>query len=233
METLRERKIDDQTVIALIGDNGGSLVTYAVNDPLKGGKYTLFEGGTRVPMWIRAPGLKPGLSSRVVSSLDLLPTLTQLAKAKLPASLDGMNLLAPDDGAVRTLYWDTGFEESVRRGPWKWLHTKSTPNSALQITPTPAGTFLYNLEADPGESTDVRASHPEIANELASAFKKWKQEVTPAGKVGGEAPVPGRGVAKNPSPANHFFVSRVVGSLVEGSFAEGSFGVVSFGAGDI
>ena len=79
MDALKESGEDSRTVIFLIGDNGGSLVTYARNSPLKGGKYTLHEGGVRVPFWVRWPGGKDaGADDRVVSSLDLFPTIVDL-----------------------------------------------------------------------------------------------------------------------------------------------------------
>lgn len=88
-----------------------------------------------------------------------------------------MDLLEAAPAKDRTLYWDTGYEEAVRRGPWKWLRTKSTPNAFLQITPTPAGEFLYILEDDPGETRDVISKNPDIARFSAAAFEEWKRAV--------------------------------------------------------
>ncbi|MFT5130185.1 MAG: arylsulfatase B [Rhodothermales bacterium] len=165
--------IRERTAILLVSDNGGSLVTYADNSPLAGGKYTLFEGGTRVPMIVSCPGRIPegAVSDLPVSTLDLLPTACALADAPIPTNLDGQSLLSPI--GPRDLFWDTGHQRAIRRGGWKLLRTRKSPNPRLQITPTPTGTFLYNLRDDPGETRNLATAYPHRVAELSAALKAW------------------------------------------------------------
>ena len=180
MKQLNELGIAQQTIVIFASDNGGSLVTYAKNTPLKGGKYTLFEGGVRVPMIIRYPGK---IGSTIVvdqpaSLLDLFPTICELTGIKTPDGLDGRSLLPilKRPGAKREpqdLFWNTGKQSAIRRGNWKLLRTKTNPNTKLQIEPTPKGTFLYDLKDDPGESNNLFKSHPELVEELSNALDLW------------------------------------------------------------
>ena len=77
----------------------------------------------------------------------------------------------------RTLFWDTKSQQAVRRGKWKLLVTHSSPNGRLQIEETPKGTFLYDLEADPGETTNRLWDHPEIADELTVLLHGWRSGI--------------------------------------------------------
>lgn len=183
-ETLETLGLRDNTVIVFVSDNGGSLVTYANNGPLKGGKYTLFEGGTRVPILISYPDAVGAtvVSQSVVSTMDLLPTICSLTKTAMPSGLDGIDLspvLKGNEGLSnsRTLFWDTKAERSVRRGHWKLLITEKTPNERLQIADTPKGVFLYNLKDDIGETTDLSSNHPELVTELKRALAEWQAGV--------------------------------------------------------
>lgn len=186
LDELDALEIRGQTLVVLVSDNGGSLVTYANNEPLKGGKYTLFEGGTRVPMMISFPRSLPTgqVSRQVVSTLDLFPTVCAIAGVPFPSGLDGIDLspaLKTEDSNNSDrgpLFWDTGHEMAVRDGKWKLLVTRSVPNDRLQITETPIGTFLYDLENDPGESVDLSSKFPEVRERLAQALKEWQEAVT-------------------------------------------------------
>ena len=184
MKELEEQGIAKNTAVVFVSDNGGSLVTYANNGPLKGGKYTLFEGGTRVPMIVSyPPAFKTGeVSKAVASTMDLFPTLCALTGATIPAHLDGKNLAPLLSGTSSSLernylFWNTKVEQAVRKGKWKLLITQKTPNSKLQITPTPKGVFLFNLEADPGETKNLIGEYPEIANELKKVLQRWEQDL--------------------------------------------------------
>ncbi|VGO15441.1 Choline-sulfatase [Pontiella desulfatans] len=181
MDELEEQGLAESTAIIFVSDNGGSLVTYANNGKLKGGKYTLFEGGTRVPMIVSyPPAFKTGeVSGSVASTLDIFPTICGLTGASLPSRLDGKDLAPVLSGAEHSLnrdflFWDTQAEQAVRKGKWKLLVTKTTPNEKLQITPTPNGEFLYNLESDPGEATNLVVQQQVVSQELKRALLKWK-----------------------------------------------------------
>lgn len=183
VQELEAQGIRDRTVIALVSDNGGSLVTYANNGILKGGKYTLFEGGTRVPMILSFP---EALQSDVVldsqvSSMDLFPTICKLTNTAIPTGLDGVDLTpqlilgSKVEPKLRPFFWDTRHEEAVRFGKWKLLVTHSVPNVRLQITDTPVGSFLYDLDNDPGESTNLISQYPEVHERLTGLLKTWQE----------------------------------------------------------
>ena len=86
MKELKNLGIEDQTAIIFVSDNGGSLVIYANNGNLKGGKYTLFEGGTRVPMIISFPStFRPNMVDESITfTMDLFPTICTLTGAPVP-----------------------------------------------------------------------------------------------------------------------------------------------------
>jgi arylsulfatase B len=85
LDELRRQKLLENTVIFFVNDNGGSLVTYAKNTPLRGGKYTLDEGGIRVPMIVSWPKrFRSGLSDEMVSAMDIYPTFCEIAGVPLP-----------------------------------------------------------------------------------------------------------------------------------------------------
>jgi len=193
LAALKETGRADNTLIFFTSDNGGSLPAGANNGPLNNGKGTMFEGGMRVPMCAAWPGrIKPGShSDRVALMMDLFPTICQAAGAgglapfavqrpasgqtvPVPFPIDGRSLLPtllgkpqpPDD---RFLFWVRreggpyrgGACYAVRRGDWKALQLD--PNERLR---------LYNLEKDPGETTDLAAREAKEYAELKRALEK-------------------------------------------------------------
>jgi len=196
LDQLETSQLLEDTLILFVSDNGGSLVTYANNGPLKGGKYTLYEGGTRVPLIIRAPDNVGDASAgqttdQIASTLDLFPTICSLTDTPPPAGLDGITL-APliqkpasetaDWDRPAPLYWHTGSESAIRSGKWKLLQTRKAPYPKIQIEPTPTGTFLYDLSQDEGEAKDLAANHPEIVETLEQQLEAWKAQMAAEGK---------------------------------------------------
>lgn len=131
LDLVEELGQTEDTVVVYTVDNGGCVPDWADNGPLAGSKYHLLEGGTRTRTLIRFPGELPAGSNYdgVFSSLDLAPTMCELLE--LPAladEFDGRSQLAELRGekkpdAERTLHWDTGWQWSVRSGPWKLMVT--------------------------------------------------------------------------------------------------------------
>ena len=184
LEELDNHELIDNTVIILVGDNGGSLVTYANNGGLKGGKYTLFEGGIRVPMIISWPQRyqTEQVTDNLVSIFDLFPTMLSLSGIPIPDHLDGMDLNPLLTGADplhqhKTLFWDTKAECAVRQGHWKLLISREIPNQRLQIVETPIGEFLYDLSKDPGELNDLSNEYQAVFQKLKSALEEWQSVV--------------------------------------------------------
>jgi arylsulfatase B len=183
MNELGERKLLEHTVIFFVSDNGGSLVTYARNTPLRGGKYTLDEGGIRTHMIVSWPErFRIGIHDETVSAMDIFPTVCALADAPLPDFVDGRSLLPAltGEGSVGhdPLFWDTGKQSAALHGRWKLVITKETPNAFLQQTETPQGEFLYDLDADIGETHDLAAEYPEVLNDLRNRLTDWRKRIT-------------------------------------------------------
>jgi len=180
LDVLKETKLDENTIIVFISDNGGSPLTGANNAPLTGGKYALWEGGIRVPMAISWKGKITGNKTvnDYVSATDIMPTILEAAEIKVDdKDLDGISLLNPDPN--RLLVWKWQKTWAVRKGDWKLIkanenHWKSEP-SAQYIAPIEdnMNVKLFNVEDDPGERVDLIEKYPEEAEQLEQAYKDW------------------------------------------------------------
>ncbi len=184
LDTLENEGIADNTVVIFVSDNGGSTPIYADNGPLRGSKYLLYEGGIRIPMIVSWPGKfnKGVVSDNMVSTMDILPTLAGLAGAKVPAHVDGIDITALLNGsdknlAHKVLVWDTGHETAIRMGKWKFKTATKDEYAKYEMVELELGRFLYNLETDPSETTDVSAKHPEVVKQLTDYYKKWKKDI--------------------------------------------------------
>jgi arylsulfatase A-like enzyme len=182
LATLKELHVDENTVIIFTSDNGG-FYNATSNAPLRANKGAYYEGGIRVPLIIKWPGVsKPGLSvSEPVTSTDLYPTC--LAAAGLPLRahqhLDGVDLqpLLTGEGDLnpRSLFWHyphynehpSSVPSSViRKGPWKLIETFD-----------PEGIELYHLGDDLSETKNLAASHTAKVDELRRELESWRKEV--------------------------------------------------------
>lgn len=180
LEALKSQKLVENTVVVFLSDNGGSPLTGANNSPLTGGKYSLWEGGIRVPLAISWPDqITAGkVETNYVSATDILPTLTNFAGVALTDNaIDGINLLKPE--ANRLLVWKWQKTWAVRKGDWKLTnakenHWKSEP-SAQYIAPIVDNMELklFNIAKDPGERNDLASQHPEKVKALEAAYKNW------------------------------------------------------------
>ncbi len=184
LETLDDTARARDTLVIYIGDNGGSTPIYANNTPLRGSKYTLYEGGIRVPMIVSWPArFEQGVvRDNVVSAMDVLPTVCRAAGAAAPGHIDGMDLTAllnGEDPALHheTLVWDTKKETAVRQGDWK-LKTATDKSSAdHEMVELELGEFLYNLKEDPGEENDVAGEYPEVFQRLKAVHARWSKNL--------------------------------------------------------
>ncbi len=182
LDLLKQQGLYENTIIVYISDNGGSTPIYADNSPLRGSKYTLYEGGIRVPFLISWPGRLPEnlTNDRVVSALDIFPTLCSLAGTEIPSNLDGLDLSdmlsGADPGLEHSLLvWDTGHETAVRQGDWKLKTATDNSSAKYEMVEVELGEFLYNLADDPGEKVDLAGKHPEVLNQLKQVYLEWKQ----------------------------------------------------------
>ncbi|MFT5131140.1 MAG: arylsulfatase A-like enzyme, partial [Rhodothermales bacterium] len=197
----------DDTLVIFHNDNGGPTTRNAVNGsnnaPLRGSKCETFEGGIRVPLFLRWPGkLEAGsVYRKPVMTFDLSATALQLAKADA-AGIDGKDLLpylaGQIDGAPHeTLFWRCRTRNNnyaVRHGDWKYVY--STEGSE-QPGPkqTLARDMLFRLSGDLGEKKDLSTEYPEKLRELKALFAAWDAEMDADCQAAGIAPPRVRGPA--------------------------------------
>jgi arylsulfatase A len=149
--------------------------------PFSGGKYSVLEGGTRTPFITRWSGhIKPGVSDKVVCTVDLAASFAALAGAALPANacLDSLNVLpallgeSGAKGRDHLLQQDnSGANFGLRAGDWKLVRMKARGKTQARVTrkarEDSGGLHrLYHLPDDAGETKDVSAEHPEKLKEM-------------------------------------------------------------------
>jgi len=189
IDTLRELKIDNNTMVVFTSDNGPwlSFDTHGGSaGPLRAGKGTTFEGGQRVPTIFWWPGqIPPGVQHQLGSTLDFMATFASLADIKPPTDrkLDSYDLspaLLKHQPSPRTefFYWTNAELHAVRSGPWK-LHVKirEPVNYGKEVTPT--APELYHLEHDISEKYNLANKHPDIVAKLLEIIKSHKADIEP------------------------------------------------------
>ncbi len=217
LAALEKHGLDENTMVVFATDNGPWL-SYGDHagsaGPLREGKGTMFDGGCRVPTVMRWPGkIPPGTVCKTPAmTIDLLPTIAHLVGAKLPNhKIDGKNiwpLIAGEPGAIspqEAYYFYYGSQlQAVRMGRWK-LHfphgyrtLKGRPGGTGG-TPVPyeqakIGLALFDMEKDPGETTDVAAEHPDIVEKIKALAERMRADLGDAGpkQKGSGAREPGR-----------------------------------------
>ena len=171
LDQLDELGLAEDTIVVYLTDNGGSTCNYGVNLPLRGTKYTLWEGGVRVPFLLRWPGQVPAGTTRagLTSSMDILPTALAAAGAALPLTrtATAWTCWAHSAPAMRPC---TGIAAGSGRcaaatGSCSWVEPGSPVADAIrdvEHAEPGSGFFLCNLAADPGRNhrpPQKRAGH--------------------------------------------------------------------------
>jgi arylsulfatase A-like enzyme len=184
LDELSKLGLDRNTLIIFLGDNGGSTPIYANNGPLRGSKFTLYEGGIRVPMIIAQPGKTDSgrVVANVVSAMDILPTACRAAGVDAPARIDGIDLTPLLDGKDanlhhETLIWDIGHEYAVRDGQWKLHVAKDNKSATFEMVELEVGEFLRDLPADPGERANLADENPEVVRRLQRIYGEWRESL--------------------------------------------------------
>jgi len=207
MDKLEELKIADNTVILFMSDNGGNIHSVVEgkpptnNSPLRGGKANIYEGGTRVPMMIRWPGVVNGGTkcSEIVSSIDFYPTILEMmgGKPRNAQVIDGLSLV-PLLKESKDLGRDTIFchfphytpatgntpSTYVRKGDWKLIRFYCEGEDFSDRLE------LYNLKHDIGETRNLAVEHPDKVKTLSLLIDQHLKHV--------DALVPGRNPRYNP-----------------------------------
>lgn len=193
INTLEELNLVDNTLILLISDNGGEPLTGANNLPLSGSKYTMHEGGIRVPFMVSWPKKLPksALYQHRVSALDILPTCLEAAGIAHDefTQLDGVSLLGPiryhrsSSASEKPLYFKFGREWAIIDQGWKLVlaydyNPSNRPiTSQIMLGEHSGEVALYHLRVDISEKNNLINKEPEKAEELQKKFDQWLQEM--------------------------------------------------------
>ena len=175
LDTLREQRLTDNTIVLFITDNGPNTDRY--NGDMRGRKGSPHEGGSRVPCFIRWPEhIKPGeVIKPIAAHIDILPTLVELLALPKPETkpLDGVSL-AP-------LLADPNAEWPDRMLFGKWSRAGSVRTQRYRLIVAPDGVELYDMQNDPGEQTDISVSAPDVTKKLKDAYDAWWTDVSKDG----------------------------------------------------
>jgi arylsulfatase A len=185
LKKLDDLKLTGRTLVVFTSDNGGLCVLEGpntpatINTPLREGKGYLYEGGVRVPLIVRGPGVRPGqIETTPVCSIDLFPTVLELCGVQSGARPDGVSLLPllRGDGKLTrdALYWHYPHYSNqggrpggaVRAGDWKLIEFYENGRHEL-----------FNLKEDVRESRNRIADKPDVAKDLAAKLDSWRREV--------------------------------------------------------
>ena len=204
LATLDRLKLADNTLVLFTSDNGPviddgyrdeaveKLGDHTPAGPFRGGKYSTFEGGTRVPFIVRWPArVKPAVSGALVSQVDLLASFAELTGSTLTeADARGARdsesvlpaLLGRSKAARAELVEQAAARLALRQGHWKYIAPGTGPriqqntNTELGSDPEPQ---LYDLSRDAGERTNLASKHPDRVREMAARLEAIRSQAPP------------------------------------------------------
>ena len=197
MDALDEAGIADNTIVFFSSDNGpvyddgyadGSVTKTSSKESdhghdgsgiYRGGKYQIYEGGTRVPFIIRWPAkIKPGRSAAMVNQLDFYHSFAKMVGYDLVEgeAIDSRDTLAAfigedSEGLPYMVEEARKSDRALRKGKWKLISKGSKKKKAANLE-------LYDLENDPGEQKNVIKQHPEVAKDLQKQLNEILQDET-------------------------------------------------------
>jgi arylsulfatase A-like enzyme len=196
LDALERLSLAANTIVIVTSDNGPviddgyqddavtKLGKHRPSGPFRGGKYSNFEAGTRVPFLVRWPGrVKPGTSDALVGQIDLLRSFAALTRQSLepsdaPDSIDTLPAFTGESKEGRTELVLQGSGLALRTGRWKYIEPSNRAKMNLQ-TNTELGNDpqpqLYDLAADPGETRNLAGQEPQRVAEMAARLEKIRR----------------------------------------------------------
>ncbi|MGC6423922.1 MAG: sulfatase family protein [Lentimonas sp.] len=204
---LKTQDLDEDTIVVFSSDNGPVLDDGYIDDavekcgghkpagPLRGGKYSMFDGGSRVPMIVRAPGRVAANTENegLFSHADFLASFSHLAGIKLAEKdradsqeLSGVLLGTDTVGRDHLVTEGIGSKTVVRKGGWVYIPPHTGP-AIMPMKAIETGCLmkpqLYNLEDDIGQRSDLAESHPEFIQELDDLLESIHGDTIPSGHL--------------------------------------------------
>lgn len=191
VDELARAGVLDDTLIVFTSDNGPSRETRnwldGTRDPyygglatgLKGHKFSLFDGGIRVPGLVRwTRGLPAGrVCDEPVGSFDVVPTALRACGLAPPGlEVDGQDMraiLAGEAAPERELYWELGQQTAIRRGRWKLV----LKGQVIEQEGPVAEVHLADLRTDQAEAHNLATRHPELTAELTAKARAWRERL--------------------------------------------------------
>lgn len=193
LQKLKDLGLDENTIVVFQSDHGHSEEERTFGGggyagPYRGAKFSLFEGGIRVPAIISWPGKIPvdEIRDQFAANVDWAPTLLDLCSLPLPDHrIDGKSLReviqssnAPSPH--ETFIWESGGgsdpQWAVRHGDWKLIHNPVGSHLA-DAEKNERKLYLYHLAEDIGEQKNLVDQHPAIVISLKEKYQNWKKEV--------------------------------------------------------
>jgi len=182
---LRERNLEEDTLIFFLSDNGGPTTKFAPNGSrnglLRGSKGDTWEGGIRVPFVIQWKGKLPEGKTidHPVIALDILPTaLAASGQTKAATKLDGIDLLpmlkGPAELKERALFWRFGTQMAIRKGDFVLVRPSMGKKEYEAIAAKP---MLFDLAKDIGQQNDLSAERPELVAKMQAEWDRWNAEM--------------------------------------------------------
>jgi arylsulfatase A-like enzyme len=199
LDALDRLNLADRTLVIFTSDNGpvvddgyadGAVEALDGHRPagvLRGGKSSLYEGGTRVPFLACWPGtIRPGVSEALIGQVDLLATIAALLVRPLPAAAgpDSVNVLPALLGRSQTgrdHLVEHDRDLAIRQGPWKLIPRRpaggpTAKKSETAVRHSGPAAELYDLADDPGETKNLAARHPEVVAKLTRRLDRIRRE---------------------------------------------------------
>src|SRR6478672_8537086 len=192
LATLDRLKLADNTLIMFSSDNGPVLDDGYADDaieklgshkpagPFRGSKYSIYEGGTRVPLVARWPArIKPGVSDALMSQLDFVASFAELTGQKLatdaaPDSLNTLPALVGESKQGRDTLVEHANGLALRKGHWKYVAAPAAGKKGgkADVSKAPGVAALYDLDTDIGETKNLIDNQSQIAAELSATLEK-------------------------------------------------------------
>ncbi len=197
-QRLKDLGLDQNTLLVFFSDNGGEPpILGTSNGPFRGMKFDVYEGGIRVPFFVRWPEIlkKAKICDAPISVMDVLPTVANVAGTKTPESVDGVDLLPYLRGKTskephEILFWRTTEHAALQK-------QRRQPNAKVQIPHIAAvrknkwklvvlndgeesqHVELYNILKDPSEKNDLSSKEQKTVRQLLGSLDKWRDTLKP------------------------------------------------------